>query len=154
TRHGSAANAPWTFAFGESRGNRFITDQTGAFVQDVDYQAFGEPKPSGAQPGNPKYSSEQWNARDFLAALGLSQLGARLYDPVIGRFLSRDPLIIPRTSATTNPYAFANNDPVNSSDPSGLEPAKCPECKGEETIHIHDPVVTPFKFKDDGCGDG
>src|ERR1044071_2193958 len=47
-------------------------------------------------------------------------MGARLYDPAIGRFLSRDPLLIPRTAATTNPYAFVSNDPVNRSDPTGL----------------------------------
>jgi hypothetical protein len=55
----------------------------------------------------------------------VQQLGARLYDPALGRFLSRDPLLIPRTAATTNPYAFAMNDPVNSADPSGLD--NCPE---------------------------
>ncbi len=52
----------------------------------------------------------------------LVKVGKRLYDPAIGRFLSRDPLFIPRTSVTTNPYAFAMNDPVNLSDPSGLDP--------------------------------
>src|SRR4029079_2676504 len=62
---------------------------------------------------------------DSLAAFGISQLGARLYDPSIGRFISRDPLLIPRTASTTNPYAFADNDPVNASDPSGLQPALC-----------------------------
>jgi RHS repeat-associated protein len=121
TRHGSGSADPWTFAFSDTRGNRFMTDQTGAFVQDVDYQAFGEADSKGAQPGSQKFTSEQWNGGDALAALGLSHLGARLYDPVIGRFLSRDPLIIPRSAVTTNPYAFAANDPVNLSDPTGMK---------------------------------
>lgn len=137
TRHGPSG--PWTFVFGEDRGTRFVTDQTGAFTQDVDYQPFGEARnPTGAQPGTQKYVSEQWNQGDALQALGLSQLGARIYDPVIGRFLSRDPLIIPSNAASTNPYAFASNDPVNSSDPTGLStdlsdtknPQKCnAECQ-------------------------
>jgi RHS repeat-associated protein len=127
TRHG--AGGPWVFAFGEARGNRFFTDETGAFVQDVDYSPFGEPTSSGAQPGSSLYSHDQWNGGDALAALGVSHLGARLYDPVIGRFLSRDPLLIPRTATTTNPYAFAINDPVNRSDPSGLD------CIGVECSH-------------------
>jgi RHS repeat-associated protein len=130
TRHGPGSNDPWTFAFGEGRGNRFFTDQTGAFVQDVSYQPYGEvASASGAQPGSQKYTNAQWNGGDALAALGLSQLGARIYNPVIGRFLSRDPLLIPRTAATTNPYAFASNDPVNGSDPTGLDNgAECLIC--------------------------
>jgi RHS repeat-associated protein len=111
----------WVFAFGEARGNRFFTDETGAFVQDVDYLPYGEPRSSGAPPGSSLYSKDQWNGGDSLAALGVSHLGARIYDPAIGRFLSRDPLLIPRTAATTNPYAFAVNDPINGSDPSGLD---------------------------------
>jgi len=146
TRHGFGSMDPWTFAFGEQRGNRFFTDQGGEFVQEVDYQPYGEansscPQPNSptcGKPGSPTYSSEQWNGGDALAALGLSQLGARLYDPVIGRFLSRDPLIIPRTAVTTNPYAFANNDPVNLSDPTGLTvkqtgPAETPPGQENQT---------------------
>ena len=30
-----------TFAFGEQRGNRFLTDRTGNFIQEEDYTAFG-----------------------------------------------------------------------------------------------------------------
>jgi RHS repeat-associated protein len=118
TRHG--AGGKWVFTFGEERGTRFVTDDGGAFVQDINYRPFGKPTSTGAQPGSPLYSNEQWNQGDYLAAFGISQLGARLYDPAIGRFLSRDPLLIPRTAATTNPYAFAYNDPVNKNDPSGL----------------------------------
>ncbi len=147
TRHGKAGG--WTFAFGEQRGNRFFTDHNGAFVQDVDYQPYGEVKDvSGALPGTPNYTREQWNGGDALAALGVTQLGARIYDPVIGRFLSRDPLIIPRTAATTNPYAFAMSDPVNLSDPSGLDPRdgppkKCENCKGSEVIIVDGGNWTP-----------
>ncbi len=116
TRHGVGAAEPWTFAFGEGRGNRFVTDQTGAFVQDIDYQPYGEATSNGAQPGSQKYANAQWNGGDALQALGLVQLGARLYDPAIGRFLSRDPMFDP---ANLNAYAFAANDPVNKSDRRG-----------------------------------
>jgi RHS repeat-associated protein len=131
TRHGPAG--PWTFEYGEPRGNRFFTDQTGAFVQDVDYEPFGKATSTGAQPSSQLYSNNQWNFGDSLRALGISRLGARLYDPAIGRFTSRDPLFIPRTATTTNPYAFASNDPVNSSDPTGLtEPDTTSHCGGAD----------------------
>ena len=41
TLHG-AMTGKWTFAFGEARGTRFVTDKAGNFVQDIDYQPFGE----------------------------------------------------------------------------------------------------------------
>ena len=49
---GAAPASKWIFEFGEARGNRFFTDADGAFVQDVDYQPFGEATSSGAQPGS------------------------------------------------------------------------------------------------------
>ena len=115
----------WTFAFGEARGTRFVTDQTGAFVQEVSYQPFGEAVGKvGATPGTTNYENEQWNGGDLLAAFGVVNLGARVYDPVIGRFLSRDPIL-----QASNPYAFAGNDPVNSSDPTGM--LQCTFCHGD-----------------------
>ena len=127
SRRGSGND--WVFQFGEPRGNRFFTTANGAFVQDVAYMPFGESKSTGVQPGSAEYTNYQWNGGDGLAAFGLTHVGARLYDPVIGRFLSRDPLLLPRTAATTNPYAFAMNDPVNLSDPSGLDCIDV-ECQG------------------------
>ena len=66
-------------------------------------------------PGTTNYENEQWNGGDLLAAFGVVNLGARVYDPVIGRFLSRDPIL-----QASNPYVFAGNDPVNMSDPTGM----------------------------------
>ena len=119
--NGTSSSSCWAFSFGEQRGLRYTTDEHGVFVQDVQYAAYGEATSTGARPGSSLYGTNQWNGGDSLAAFGVTQLGARLYDPVIGRFLSRDPLLLVRTAATSNPYAFASNDPVNRSDPSGLE---------------------------------
>ncbi|WP_282703867.1 RHS repeat-associated core domain-containing protein [Streptomyces sp. CC219B] len=50
---------------------------------------------------------------------GLTHLGAREYDPALGRFISVDPMMDLAESQTMNPYAYANNSPVTFSDPSG-----------------------------------
>ncbi|MGX1638425.1 RHS repeat-associated core domain-containing protein, partial [Streptomyces albidoflavus] len=51
---------------------------------------------------------------------GLTQLGARPYDPATGRFLPVDPMVDFTDPATINPYAYANNAPATFSDPDGL----------------------------------
>lgn len=119
SRHGGSGD--WVFEFGELRGNRFFTSQDGTFVQRVDYQPYGEARSFGATPKETNYTAYQWNARDALAAFHLSQLGLRLYDPTIGRFLSRDPVLLAGATATSSPYTFAMDDPLNAADPSGLE---------------------------------
>ncbi|WP_282693394.1 ricin-type beta-trefoil lectin domain protein [Streptomyces sp. CC208A] len=53
-------------------------------------------------------------------ASGFQPLGARLYDPVVGRFLSADPLLDLNDPLQANGYAYAQNNPVTYSDPSGL----------------------------------
>ncbi|MEV0982607.1 ricin-type beta-trefoil lectin domain protein, partial [Streptomyces sp. NPDC049915] len=51
---------------------------------------------------------------------GFVPLGARLYDPVVGRFLSADPVLDLNDVLQSNGYAYAHNNPVTFSDPSGL----------------------------------
>ncbi|MFJ8051407.1 RHS repeat domain-containing protein [Streptomyces luteogriseus] len=53
---------------------------------------------------------------------GLSHIGAREYDPTLGRFLSVDPVLAPGDHESLNGYAYANNTPVTLSDPTGLRP--------------------------------
>ncbi len=45
---------------------------------------------------------------------GLYNMGARLYDPVLGRFYATDPV-----SQLTSPYVYANNNPISMVDPTG-----------------------------------
>lgn len=56
-------------------------------------------------------------------ASGYAPLGARLYDPTVGRFLSADPVLDLTDPAQNNGYAYAHNNPVTLSDASGLSVA-------------------------------
>jgi RHS repeat-associated protein len=49
---------------------------------------------------------------------GIIQMGARSYVPAIGRFLSTDPI----AGGSASAYDYANADPVNQIDPTGLAP--------------------------------
>jgi len=51
-------------------------------------------------------------------ASGLTYMQARYYDPVIGRFLQPDPV---GYADGLNVYAYVGNDPVNNTDPTGLD---------------------------------
>ncbi|HEX2209905.1 MAG TPA: RHS repeat-associated core domain-containing protein [Longimicrobium sp.] len=57
-------------------------------------------------------------ARELDALTGMYYVRARWYDPFLGRFLSEDPIGL---AGGNNQYAYALNDPVNLSDPSGLD---------------------------------
>ncbi|MET7422493.1 polymorphic toxin-type HINT domain-containing protein [Dactylosporangium sp. NPDC005555] len=50
---------------------------------------------------------------------GLTHLGAREYDPTLGRFISVDPLTIPEDPQRLNGYAYGNNAPIVNADPTG-----------------------------------
>ena len=52
---------------------------------------------------------------------GLSDLGAREYNPALGRFTSVDPLLNGADPQSTNGYAYADNNPVTEEDPTGKD---------------------------------
>ncbi|WP_241833352.1 polymorphic toxin-type HINT domain-containing protein [Streptomyces caatingaensis] len=83
---------------------------------------FGTPR--GEQPKNwPGTKGFVGGTND--TATGLTHLGAREYDPSIGRFISVDPLMDLGDPQQNQGYAYAHNNPATLSDPSGLAPADC-----------------------------
>ncbi|MFE5721403.1 RHS repeat domain-containing protein [Streptomyces erythrochromogenes] len=52
-------------------------------------------------------------------ATGLTHLGAREYDPALGRFVSGDPVMDPKDPQQLSGYAYGHNNPLRRSDPSG-----------------------------------
>ncbi|WP_377273554.1 polymorphic toxin-type HINT domain-containing protein [Peterkaempfera sp. SMS 1(5)a] len=94
---------------------------------------------------------------------GLTHLGARDYDPDTGRFLSVDPVLDPTKPQLLNGYAYSNNSPVTSSDPTGLYGSYCVtvECVNETGGPGTAPTSDPDQIKKDskhpkghlnGCG--
>ncbi|MEU7413442.1 RHS repeat-associated core domain-containing protein [Streptomyces sp. NPDC042638] len=57
------------------------------------------------------------------ADTGLDQIGARYYDPSLGRFISPDPLYDTTKPQSLNGYTYADGNPTTFSDPTGLR--KC-----------------------------
>ncbi|WP_338109910.1 RHS repeat-associated core domain-containing protein, partial [Promicromonospora iranensis] len=51
---------------------------------------------------------------------GLTAVGARLYDAVLGAFISVDPVMDLADPQQWNAYVYANNNPMTFSDPTGL----------------------------------
>jgi len=112
------ANA-WTASFYgyDGGGNvRNLTNTAGAITDSYEYDAFGNSfTKQGTTPNVYLYRAEQYDSD-----LGLYYLRARYYDPITGRFLSRDPQDgKPIDPKTLHKYLYATGDPVNKLDPTG-----------------------------------
>ena len=61
---------------------------------------------------------------------GLIDMGARLYDPLLKRVLSPEPIVSNVYNPLNHdPYAYVLNDPLTYVDPYGLQP--CDELSGD-----------------------
>lgn len=68
--------------------------------------------------------------------LKLTYMQARYYDPVLGRFLSNDPMgFVEGGIAYHNRYAYTANDPINSVDPNGAQSQKLWPSNSELRAH-------------------
>jgi RHS repeat-associated protein len=78
---------------------------------------------------------------------GLTHLGAREYDPRIGRFISVDPVFDAGDPQSWTGYAYANNTPVTGSDPSGLMYDNTEHDKGGECAQACQDTVAALDEK-------
>jgi RHS repeat-associated protein len=68
----------------------------------------------------------RFQSAEFDVETGLYYRRARYYDPGPGRFISEDPIGL---AGGINAYVYANNNPVNATDPYGLQ------CRDPEPAH-------------------
>ncbi len=92
-----------------------LLDSVGTVVQQYEYTPYGEALGGSGSVVNPyRYKGREWDAE-----ARLYYMRARYYDPMLGRFISEDPIGF---AGGINPTAFVDGDPVNHADPSGLWP--------------------------------
>ena len=103
------------------KNDEYYTDTAGNVVAAYTYDAFGKTiSDTGTMAGIFRY---RFQCREWSSATGLVNFRARWYDPVTGRWLSKDPIGL---NGGLNLYAFCGNDPINYCDFEGLECDKKP----------------------------
>jgi RHS repeat-associated protein len=95
-----------------------ITDSTQTPVATYRYDSFGTMTQTGTLSQPYTYTGREWDKET-----GLYYYRARYYDPMVGRFISKDPIGF--AGGGVNLYGYVSNNPVNWVDPLGLT-ANCP----------------------------
>ena len=102
-----------------------MTDSAGAIAETMDYFPFGKIR-LDIKPTESTFNEQRkYIGQEFDQETGLNYLNARYYNATLARFISEDPmfwnfdqswLVDPQNQ---NSYAYARNNPITLSDPSG-----------------------------------
>jgi RHS repeat-associated protein len=117
----SQVSGLWYHHHYDAQGNAILLSTTsGGLMEQYDYDAFGFPYFYDAlgNKGTPR-TRFLFTGREWITDLRLYDYRNRLYQPELGRFLQPDPKQF--EAGDYNLYRYCHNDPVNRSDPFGLE---------------------------------
>jgi RHS repeat-associated protein len=92
-----------------------VTDSSGNIVTSARYKPYGLPETtSAASPTDRTYTGQK--STDF----GLMDYNARFYDPIVGKFINPDNIIIhPTNPLSWDRYSYVYNNPIIFADPTG-----------------------------------
>ncbi|CAA0099218.1 tRNA3(Ser)-specific nuclease WapA [Halioglobus japonicus] len=104
------------------------TDESGNLIETIGNEPWGQQvdqwggvvKP---QDYDPDETDIGFTGHEHMTGVGLIHMNGRVYDPLIGRFLSPDPYIpAPTNTQSFDRYSYVMNNPLSLNDPSGFTP--------------------------------
>ena len=108
-----------------------VTNSAGAVEVRLSYGAFGQRRREAGWAGNPlpadwteitDTTRRGFTFHEMLDNLNLIHMNGRVYDQIVGRFLSADPIVqAPAFTQSFNRYSYVFNSPLSFTDPSGFQ---------------------------------
>ncbi len=102
-----------------------VTDKYGAVVGEQNFDAWGRRRNANTWSCNSLNTLPGWLTRGFtghemLENFNLINMNGRMYDPILGRMLSVDPVLQnDKSTQAYNKYSYCLNNPLKYTDPSG-----------------------------------
>jgi RHS repeat-associated protein len=102
-----------------------VTDNSGNLVYDQNFDAWGRQRDNATLDYSSISASPSWLCRGYtghemLPEFNLINMNGRMYDPILGRMLSPDPVLAQADNTQAyNKYSYVNNNPLKFTDPSG-----------------------------------
>lgn len=119
-----------TYLHGDHIGSvEAMTDEYGSLIDRMSFDVWGERQTSDWRTGRPTQddinsypTTMGFTGHEQLDDHDLIHMGGRVYDPLIGRFLSTDVMVqAPFNTQSYNRYSYVFNNPLSFVDPSGYE---------------------------------
>ncbi len=125
----------FTYVLADHLGSgSILLNSAGTKLIGESFSAYGYRRTSGTWSGQLSASSSDYSTiasttrrgftdgfHEMLDNLDLIHMNGRVYDPVIGRFLSTDPVVaMAGNSQSLNPYSYVQTRPLTLTDPTGM----------------------------------
>jgi len=151
-----AMSVQWTDYGYDNNGNvtELYDGDSGEIVGQYEYDPYGNTIKAEGQAA--RENKIRFSTKEYDSSTGLYYYGYRYYDPVTGRWPSRDPI---GERGGVNLYGFVGNDPLSKSDYLGQQPSrnccggkkyvKSKSCCQNDTIVDRIPLWDKYGYRDD-----